>query len=319
MTYKYVGQTIRDYLILDKIDKYKYAARCIHCGLERTYFSQAISKGSKGEGNALICTCSLSGIKVGDKYGRLTVLSRDIENTSYGRVSWKCKCDCGKEITVIGKALKSGNTRSCGCLRLETSVRNIKKCHENLEDLVGEKRGLLTIVRLASEKEVFNRPKGMRYWICKCDCGNEHIVSTSDFKNGKVQSCGCLKSKGEAKIESILVKNSIDFAKQYTFYNFVGKHGKSYAFDFGIVDNDGNLRYLIEYDGCQHFDINHQFGNNRKEAFLTVQERDKIKNEYCFSHNIPLIRIPYTHFNKLEINDLKLETTNFLIKRIGDE
>ena len=37
------------------------------------------------------------------------------------------------------------------------------------------------------------------------------------------------------------------------------------------------------------------------------------KNEYCKKHNIPLIRIPYTIRNKITINDLKLDTSIYLI------
>jgi hypothetical protein len=32
---------------------------------------------------------------------------------------WLCKCDCGKEATVIRNNLKSGATQSCGCLAKE--------------------------------------------------------------------------------------------------------------------------------------------------------------------------------------------------------
>jgi len=38
-----------------------------------------------------------------------------------------------------------------------------------------------------------------------------------------------------------------------------------------------------------------------------------IKNTYCKEHNIPLIRIPYTHYNDLCIEDLLLETSNYII------
>ena len=37
-----------------------------------------------------------------------------------------------------------------------------------------------------------------------------------------------------------------------------------------------------------------------------------MKNEWCKDNNIPLIRIPYTQYNDLCIEDLQLETTTFL-------
>lgn len=60
-------------------------------------------------------------IKNGDKFGRLTVVSC-IGKNAKGRWLFLCKCDCGKETAVLGKSLKSGNTKSCGCYRLEAGI-----------------------------------------------------------------------------------------------------------------------------------------------------------------------------------------------------
>lgn len=47
---------------------------------------------------------------------------------------------------------------------------------------------------------------------------------------------------------------------------------------------------------------------------ISVLPRDKEKNKYCFNNNITLIRIPYTHYNSLCLNDL-LENSQFIIKK----
>ena len=52
----------------------------------------------------------------GKKCGRLKVLKR-VDSTVQGRAQFLCLCDCGKEITVLGKNIRSGNTKSCGCRR----------------------------------------------------------------------------------------------------------------------------------------------------------------------------------------------------------
>lgn len=54
----------------------------------------------------------------GQKFGRLTILSR-AENDRYGNACWLCACDCGQTIVARGAHLRSGNTRSCGCLDKE--------------------------------------------------------------------------------------------------------------------------------------------------------------------------------------------------------
>lgn len=51
--------------------------------------------------------------ETGNRYARLVVLRRADRPGAY----WDCRCDCGNELTVIGKSLRSGNTKSCGCAR----------------------------------------------------------------------------------------------------------------------------------------------------------------------------------------------------------
>ena len=64
----------------------------------------------------------------GDHYGQLTVLARAGAAASHAR--WRVRCDCGKERDVSGPHLRSGNTRSCGCLRAEvTSVLRRRHGH----------------------------------------------------------------------------------------------------------------------------------------------------------------------------------------------
>lgn len=55
-------------------------------------------------------------------------------------------------------------------------------------DITNQRFGrLVTIKRIIPEGETKNK------WFCRCDCGNECLVRTSDLRNGRTQSCGCLK------------------------------------------------------------------------------------------------------------------------------
>lgn len=70
----------------------------------------------------------------GQKFGRLTVLERApnyITPKGIQRSNWKCQCDCGKIVTVIGTHLRNGNTKSCGCLQKEKAKQLLKNYHEN--------------------------------------------------------------------------------------------------------------------------------------------------------------------------------------------
>jgi len=51
----------------------------------------------------------------GKVFERLTVIKRHSERKN-GLLTWVCLCACGKEVIVVGSYLKSGNTKSCGCL-----------------------------------------------------------------------------------------------------------------------------------------------------------------------------------------------------------
>lgn len=77
----------------------------------------------------------------GQTFGRLTVVER-ADNHVYpsGRqaVMWRCKCSCedNKYVIVPAKRLRSGKTRSCGCLHNELLAEMRKKY--NTYDLSGE-------------------------------------------------------------------------------------------------------------------------------------------------------------------------------------
>ena len=63
----------------------------------------------------------------GNRYGRLTVLKRSENDVSANGIQhrrWLCRCDCGNEVIINGGYLKSGDTKSCGCLRVYNGVRN---------------------------------------------------------------------------------------------------------------------------------------------------------------------------------------------------
>ena len=61
----------------------------------------------------------------GEVFDRLTVveLSHMVEGKSGKRERvMKCKCSCGREVSVRTSNLKSGNTLSCGCVHKERTI-----------------------------------------------------------------------------------------------------------------------------------------------------------------------------------------------------
>jgi hypothetical protein len=67
----------------------------------------------------------------GQKFGRLTVLQR-ADNDKRRNVMWLCQCDCSSRTKLIvrGHSLRSGNTKSCGCLQPGLTMRSGKTTPE---------------------------------------------------------------------------------------------------------------------------------------------------------------------------------------------
>jgi hypothetical protein len=56
------------------------------------------------------------------KFGRWTVLHR--VDSRYSQARWLCVCDCGRVGIRYGGALRSGRSRSCGCVSIESRNRS---------------------------------------------------------------------------------------------------------------------------------------------------------------------------------------------------
>jgi hypothetical protein len=66
---------------------------------------------------------------IGKRFDRLIVIGYlGMSKRHHSR--WLCKCNCGRELEVLGNSLTSGNTKSCGCIFEEwLSVHNYKHGH----------------------------------------------------------------------------------------------------------------------------------------------------------------------------------------------
>lgn len=61
----------------------------------------------------------------GKKFGKLTVVKR-AGSTKYHCANWECLCDCGNKKIISSNHLLTGNTKSCGCLKLKHSYNKTK-------------------------------------------------------------------------------------------------------------------------------------------------------------------------------------------------
>ncbi len=116
-------------------------------------------------------------IGVGYRAGMLEVKEPTSERKS-GYTVWRCQCGCGGEIRLDTRTLQRGTVTDCGCMT---------KVPPKAADLTGKRFGKL----LALEATV-QRRHGRLVWKCRCDCGRETEVPSSQLISGYTKSCGCL-------------------------------------------------------------------------------------------------------------------------------
>lgn len=242
----------------------------------------------------------------GQDFGYWHVIERG-PNDKRGKAYWMCHCTlCDKTTKLVsGSHLRGGKSTSCGCTKME------KMRQASIKQEAGKVYGYLKVERMATEDELPRQDVQSIYWNCTClKCGRNNVIVKGDYlRNGDTSSCGCIQSKNESKIAIMLNRLNFNYKQQYRFQDLTSTERQcdTLPFDFAIFNND-TLLFIIEYDGIQHFSKEHQWSSS---GFETTRKNDLLKNKYCFEHNIPIIRIPYDQ--DYDLNDLKLETTRFLL------
>ena len=129
------------------------------------------------------CKCLCAASLVGETYGRLTVVRRDGYLPKSGAL-WVCQCQCGNMLTRSTNALRSNNTKSCGCLKVEKCVNNGLN---RIISLVGQTFGWLTV----DARVIGPASTRSSVWQCTCKCGTAKTVRSTYLRSGSTISCGC--------------------------------------------------------------------------------------------------------------------------------
>ncbi|WZY01358.1 hypothetical protein NSQ26_04790 [Bacillus sp. FSL W7-1360] len=119
---------------------------------------------------------------IGKKFGRLTVIKKAPDRPNKRRHYWTCHCECGGKRTTDTQSLKSGKTRSCGCLLKDAGERRV-------HDLTGMQFGRLTAIKRSERR---NKQGRRRHWECQCECKNIVEIERTALILGATRSCGCL-------------------------------------------------------------------------------------------------------------------------------
>lgn len=159
------------------------------CGNTKTIKTNALTSGKTRS-----CGCLRKDLNrkseefIGKRFGQLLVLSeakrpKNIKGTA---AFWLCRCDCGNEKVIRGKNLKTGDTRSCGCLRFDrTAARLLEKPVKRKNYL--EDRSEKKCPKCTTVKPILEFPKNSTSYdgyggYCK-PCHNRQVRETRK-KNG---------------------------------------------------------------------------------------------------------------------------------------
>lgn len=231
----------------------------------------------------------------GQRFGRLTVVERAPNRVSKSgktrSIMWLCRCDCGVEKAFAARALKTGMTRSCGCLQKERVSDALTL------DLVGQRFAHVTVLNRNGSwrPKCYGEDKrrgGVRaVWHCRCDCGTEFDAVGESLRNGDVTSCGCSHtSKYESCVAQYFDENGLQYEREKTFQDLSGCGGGFLRFDFYVTLGSGE-NVLIECQGEQHYRSTKWFGGD--EYLRRLRVHDKMKRTFAEKNGIRLIEVPF--------------------------
>jgi very-short-patch-repair endonuclease len=197
--------------------------------------------------------------------------------------------------------VKNRTLNGSGCPYCTNKKVNDENCLDNTDSIVlrewdYQKNDELNL----TPKEVTVGSRKSVFWRCVNCRHSWKATIKARMKEDGTNCPRCNSSKGEKAIMSFLDNMSIFYMQQVRLKDC--KNMRSLIFDF-IVHHNGEIVF-IEYDGKQHFEpVN--FGKLTDEEvlrdFQNIQERDRIKDNYCFENKVELIRIPYWDFNNIEM------------------
>ena len=221
----------------------------------------------------------------------------DISHNQKTHKEWYICKECGKEFEAHVSAQRQFCSTNCKYkyLAIHPSEKTIK---------IRTKRKENSVLRFYEKYDQKNSPFELledyipgNKILCKCKEHNQTFYMTAyNILDGENACTQCYMSKGELQIQKFLEDKNIDYIPYFRFSDCKDK--KPLPFDFYLPDKN----ILIEYDGEQHFHpVNYEGINDNiaLENFEIVKMHDKIKTEYCYDHNITLIRISYTDFENI--------------------
>lgn len=215
----------------------------------------------------------------------------------------------GEQFECSFFTLRSGQAKTPSEKKESYHQSAINKTKYRKGDVIGKYHDIL-ILDLDAEKyppKIRKGGKTDRCGLFRNLVTGEEFVST--LNSAITRSSNKVTSLGEKRIEEIFEQYDIAYESQKTYDDLTGfVGGKSMAFDFYLPKE----RMLIEYDGVQHLLSHHDekmFHSTEEERYI-YYARDIMKEAWCHTHAVPLLRL-----SNVPIDELQYEMLISNIKR----
>lgn len=176
-------------------------------------------------------------------------------------------------------------------------------------DLTGQRFGRLTVIERTG-----TATDGQKTYLCKCDCGNEKVITSGNLRSGHTTSCGCASSKITSQRNRdnavhggcgtrlygiwIDMRSRCNYEKSINWHLYGGRGIKvceEWQNDFSVfrewalengyadglqldrIDNDGNY----EPSNCKWSTRSEQGNNRRTCKYITIGNETKTISEWC--------------------------------------
>ena len=192
---------------------------------------------------------------------RLTVIERAEDyieiSTMTHRDQWLCKCSCGNIVKVIGKSLRSGKTKSCGCLRKDIARENVEKIRDKAAKGASEKNKKYNQVKLNLEDQY-----GL-YGIGYCyNTGNEFYFDMDDYD--KIKDI-CWNERNNHGLH-VLQGRDLITNKMVRMHSYLGYINYDHEDRNELNNRKYNLRPATPQENAR----NHSRGRNNTSGFIGV-------------------------------------------------
>lgn len=246
--------------------------------------------------------CAGKGKDISDYYDKIDMLKVEILSDYIGyEKKIKCRCKtCGFEFETMPKTLIQGKYYCPECSKTQRGISRRTNPEIYKKKVYKDNPDILLLESYTRSKDKIK---------CRCKkCGHEWSSCASNILSEHIRCPACSSSKSEDQLAGILASLNLNYERKVRFKEC--RYKKPLEFDFIIYDNNKNITFACEYDGEQHYMPIQYTSKQTAESHLEItQIRDKIKNEYCKSNDIIMIRIPYWEKNNME---------SFLIKKLKE-